>query len=80
MERVDLAGLLQRCLRARGLRVTVQVLLNDTTGTLVAGAQQDPDVVIAFILGTGMAYLTLPRSLSTNTPCLVYSYDVAAFM
>ncbi|CAH2099356.1 unnamed protein product [Euphydryas editha] len=53
MSGVNVAGLLQRCLRARGLRVTVQVLLNDTTGTLVAGAQADPDVAIGVILGTG---------------------------
>ncbi|XP_050356905.1 hexokinase-1-like isoform X2 [Nymphalis io] len=53
MEGVDVAALLQRCLRARGLRVTVQVLLNDTTGTLVAGAQLDPEVAIGVIMGTG---------------------------
>ncbi|XP_045456429.1 hexokinase HKDC1-like [Melitaea cinxia] len=53
MRGVDVAALLQRCLRARGLRVTVQVLLNDTTGTLVAGALADPDVKIGVILGTG---------------------------
>ncbi|CAH2061192.1 unnamed protein product, partial [Iphiclides podalirius] len=53
MRHVDVAALLQRCLDARGLRVTVQVLLNDTTGTLVAGAQRDPDVGIGVILGTG---------------------------
>ncbi|XP_026501704.1 hexokinase-2-like [Vanessa tameamea] len=53
MEGVDVAALLQRCLHARGLRVTVQVLLNDTTGTLVAGAQLDPAVVIGVIMGTG---------------------------
>ncbi|CAK1595636.1 unnamed protein product [Parnassius mnemosyne] len=53
MRGVDVAALLQRCLDARGLRVTVQVLLNDTTGTLVAGARLDPDVGIAVIMGTG---------------------------
>ncbi|XP_046973901.1 hexokinase-1-like [Vanessa cardui] len=53
MEGVDVAALLQRSLHARGLRVTVQVLLNDTTGTLVAGAQLDPEVVIGVIMGTG---------------------------
>lgn len=52
MEGVDVAGLLQRCLLARGLRVTVQVLLNDTTGTLVAGAHLDPAV------GVSTAHLT----------------------
>lgn len=41
---VDVAALLQRCLRARRLRVRVRVLLNDTTGTLVAGAMQDQQV------------------------------------
>lgn len=46
MQGVDVAALLQRCLRERGLKVTVQVLLNDTTGTLVAGAQLDPEVAV----------------------------------
>ncbi|XP_028178414.1 hexokinase-2-like [Ostrinia furnacalis] len=50
---VDVAALLQRCLRARRLDVTVRVLLNDTTGTLVAGAHIDPAVGIGVILGTG---------------------------
>lgn len=49
----DVAALLQRCLRARRLPVAVRVLLNDTTGTLVAGAHQDPEVGIGVILGTG---------------------------
>ncbi|CAH2238666.1 hexokinase HKDC1-like [Pararge aegeria] len=53
MQGVDVAALLQRCLRERNLRVTVQVLLNDTTGTLVAGAHTDPEVAIGVILGTG---------------------------
>ncbi|XP_053619258.1 hexokinase-2-like [Plodia interpunctella] len=53
MEGVDVAGLLQRCLDDRNLKVTVQVLLNDTTGTLVAGAYEDPTVGMAVILGTG---------------------------
>ncbi|XP_034836713.1 hexokinase type 2-like [Maniola hyperantus] len=53
MAGVDVAALLQRCLLERGLNVTVQVLLNDTTGTLVAGAHTDPDVAIGVILGTG---------------------------
>ncbi|CAG9109481.1 unnamed protein product [Plutella xylostella] len=53
MAGVDVAALLQTRLRERGLKVTVQVLLNDTTGTLVAGAQLNPDVGIGVILGTG---------------------------
>ncbi|CAK1546796.1 unnamed protein product [Leptosia nina] len=53
MAGVDVAALLQRCLNDRGLKVTVQVLLNDTTGTLVAGAHLDPEVAIGVILGTG---------------------------
>lgn len=44
LEGVDVAALLERCLRARRLRITVRVLLNDTTGTLVAGAHIDPNV------------------------------------
>ncbi|XP_063630043.1 hexokinase-1-like isoform X1 [Cydia splendana] len=50
---VDVAALLQRCLHDRRLKVTVRVLLNDTTGTLVAGAHQDRRVGIGVILGTG---------------------------
>lgn len=38
MESLDVAALLQRFLTARNLDITVRVLLNDTTGTLVAGA------------------------------------------
>ncbi|KAJ0171224.1 hypothetical protein K1T71_013423 [Dendrolimus kikuchii] len=53
LEGVDVAALLQRCLRERGLDITVRVLLNDTTGTLVAGAHIDPEVGIGVILGTG---------------------------
>ncbi|KAL4712556.1 hypothetical protein ACJJTC_007572 [Scirpophaga incertulas] len=53
MEGVDVAALLQRCLHERNLRVTVRVLLNDTTGTLVAGAHTNHDVGIGMILGTG---------------------------
>ncbi|VVC89490.1 unnamed protein product [Leptidea sinapis] len=53
MKGVDVAALLQQCLRKRGLKVTVQVLLNDTTGTLVAGAHLDPEVAIGVIMGTG---------------------------
>ncbi|CAB3258720.1 unnamed protein product [Arctia plantaginis] len=53
LEGVDVAALLQQCLRDRGLNITVRVLLNDTTGTLVAGAHIDPQVAIGVILGTG---------------------------
>ncbi|CAH0599235.1 unnamed protein product [Chrysodeixis includens] len=53
LEGVDVAALLERCLRARRLNITVRVLLNDTTGTLVAGAHIDPNVGIGVILGTG---------------------------
>ncbi|XP_013196366.1 hexokinase-2 [Amyelois transitella] len=53
MKGVDVVDLLQRCLDARNLNITVQVLLNDTTGTLVAGAYEDPTVGVGVILGTG---------------------------
>lgn len=58
MAGVDVAALLQTCLRDRGLKVTVQVLLNDTTGTLVAGAQLNPDV--------GVRVLTPWRAKTSN--------------
>lgn len=61
MAGVDVAALLQRCLRARGLRVRVQVLLNDTTGTLVAGAHRDPDVGVSLIY-----YVLYSFSLTRN--------------
>ncbi|KAM3955198.1 LOW QUALITY PROTEIN: hexokinase-4 [Aphomia sociella] len=53
MKGVDVAGLLQSCLHERGLDIIVRVLLNDTTGTLMAGAQLDPCVAIGVIMGTG---------------------------
>lgn len=53
LEGVDVTALLQQCLHARGLNITVRVLLNDTTGTLVAGAHIDPTVGIGVIMGTG---------------------------
>lgn len=46
---VDVAALLQRCLRARRLRVAVRVLLNDTTGTLVAGAMLHKHVGVSHL-------------------------------
>ncbi|KAH9644977.1 hypothetical protein HF086_003307 [Spodoptera exigua] len=53
LEGVDVAALLERCLRARNLQITVRVLLNDTTGTLIAGAHMHKNVGIGVILGTG---------------------------
>lgn len=50
LEGVDVAALLQQCLRDRGLNITVRVLLNDTTGTLVAGAHIDPAVGVSNLL------------------------------
>lgn len=47
LEGVDVAALLERCLRARRLNVTVRVLLNDTTGTLVAGAHMHQNVGVS---------------------------------
>lgn len=62
MEGVDVAALLQERLTALGLKVTVQVLLNDTTGTLVAGARLDHRVGMAVILGTGSNGCYLERA------------------
>ncbi|XP_015589689.1 hexokinase-1 isoform X1 [Cephus cinctus] len=50
----DAVKLLRDALDRRGdTKVNVLVILNDTTGTLVQGATQDPDTAVGLILGTG---------------------------
>lgn len=53
LEGVDVAALLERCLRARNLQITVRVLLNDTTGTLIAGAHMHKNVGVRTCVDTG---------------------------
>lgn len=74
MEGVDVAALLQRCLRARRLRVHVRVLLNDTTGTLVAGAQLDPRVGVSATPSRPLALSRGRRSRPCEASCSTVVY------
>ncbi|KAG7213805.1 hypothetical protein KM043_003021 [Ampulex compressa] len=59
----DVVGLLRDALARRGgTKVKVVAILNDTTGTLVQGAAQDPDTAIGLILGTGSNACYLERA------------------
>eukprot|EP00092_Neocalanus_flemingeri_P006515 GFUD01007023.1.p1 GENE.GFUD01007023.1~~GFUD01007023.1.p1 ORF type:complete len:455 (+),score=132.45 GFUD01007023.1:44-1408(+) len=50
----DVVGMLNVALDSVGVEnVSVVAILNDTTGTLVAGAHDSPDCAIGLILGTG---------------------------
>lgn len=66
LEGVDVAALLERCLHARGLHVTVRVLLNDTTGTLVAGAHMHDNV------GVCSTHLLVPSQLCNGTTTFLW--------
>lgn len=59
----DAVQLLREALDRRGdTRVKVVAVLNDTTGTLLQGATQDPDTAIGLILGTGSNACYLERA------------------
>ena len=50
----DVVGMLNTALEGAGVKnVSVVAILNDTTGTLVAGAHDSPHCAIGLILGTG---------------------------
>ena len=50
----DVVGMLNTALESVGVKnVHVVAILNDTTGTLVAGSHDSPDCAIGLILGTG---------------------------
>ncbi|XP_015111359.1 hexokinase-2 isoform X1 [Diachasma alloeum] len=59
----DCVALLEEALERRGdTRVKVVAVLNDTTGTLLQGATQDPCTAIGLILGTGSNACYLERA------------------
>ncbi|XP_044011058.1 hexokinase-2-like isoform X2 [Aphidius gifuensis] len=59
----DAVQLLREALDRRGdTRVQVVAVLNDTTGTLVQGATQDPHTAIGLVLGTGSNACYLERA------------------
>ena len=54
VEGEDVVGMLNKALAEVGVgNVKVVAILNDTTGTLVAGSHDFPDAGIGLILGTG---------------------------
>ena len=54
VEGEDVVGMLNKALTVVGVsNVKVVAILNDTTGTLVAGSHDYPDAGIGLILGTG---------------------------
>jgi len=46
-------GLLQNAIDSKNLHVKVVAILNDTTGTLVAGSYVDPNCTVGLIMGSG---------------------------
>lgn len=59
----DAVQLLKDAIARRGdTRVKVLAVLNDTTGTLLQGATQDPNTAIGLILGTGSNACYLERA------------------
>jgi len=62
----DVVGLLRAALQAKGLKGTVAALVNDTVGTLAAGARDDHSTRAGVILGTGTnaAYVEKVRNLA----------------
>ena len=53
VEGEEVVGLLQTAVDEAGLKVKVVAILNDTTGTLVAGSYQDHDCTVGLIMGSG---------------------------
>jgi len=53
VEGQDVVALLQRALQEENINVTVAALVNDTPGTMFAGAYANPRVAAGLILGTG---------------------------
>lgn len=54
VEGEEVVGLLQNAIDARGdMKVKVIAILNDTTGTLVAGSYLDPNCTVGVIMGSG---------------------------
>lgn len=53
VEGEEVVGLLQSAIDSKNLQVKVVAILNDTTGTLVAGSYVDPNCTVGLIMGSG---------------------------
>ena len=53
VEGQEVVSLLQAAIDQRGLKVEVVAILNDTTGTLVAGSYSDNNCTVGLIMGSG---------------------------
>ena len=53
VEGVDVGALLNEALARKGVAIRVNAIVNDTVGTLIAHAYNDPQTYIGVILGTG---------------------------
>ena len=53
VEGEEVVGLLQKAIDSKNLQVKVVAILNDTTGTLVAGSYADPNCTVGLIMGSG---------------------------
>lgn len=66
----DVVKILQDCIDAKGLKITVNSLINDTVGTLLATTYKHPGCEIGIIFGTGTncAYLEDQASITKIKP------------
>ncbi|KAF9439363.1 hexokinase A [Entomortierella beljakovae] len=66
----DVVKILQDCIDARHLHITVNSLINDTVGTLLATAYKHPGCQIGIIFGTGTncAYLEAQSEIAKIKP------------
>jgi hexokinase len=55
----DVGRLLNEALTRKNVNVTVSAIVNDTVGTLMAHAYNDPQTYIGVILGTGTSFFFL---------------------
>ena len=72
----DAVKLLNDSLKKRDeVKIDVVAILNDTTGTLVKGAYDNPNTVIGLILGTGCngAYLEKIQNIVRRVIDVIYS-------
>jgi len=53
VEGQDVVNLLQKAFRDLNINISVEALVNDTPGTMMAGAYKNPNVAAGLILGTG---------------------------
>ncbi|KAF9338320.1 glucokinase [Podila minutissima] len=66
----DVVKILQDCIDAKGLKITVNSLINDTVGTLLATTYKHPGCEIGIIFGTGTncAYLEDQANITKIKP------------